>query len=207
MDVITDLYFFLTSVVLVSLSGVMTPGPVFAVTVLKGYKSKKAGALIAIGHGAVEFPLIFLLYMGLSEFFRSMLVQRTVSLFGGLILIYMGFQTFRNRKKAQIESQYAGHASFIAGFVSTAANPYFFLWWATVGATLILNASFFGFVGLVAFAMVHWSCDLAWDTFVSVTVFKSRRFWTEKVFNIIFLFCFAILTVFGLWFITSALLG
>ncbi|MGB9684193.1 MAG: LysE family transporter [Candidatus Bathyarchaeales archaeon] len=206
MEPITDFHLFLASVALVSLSGVMMPGPVFAVTVAKGYGNKKAGVLIAIGHGAIEFPLIFLLYLGLSELFRSIPVQRTISFLGGLILIYMGFQMFKTRKKASEEPRHSEHASFIAGFVATGANPYFFLWWATVGAALILNASIFGFVGLIAFAVVHWSCDLIWDTFVSVTVFKSRRFWTEKVFNIVFFFCFAVLAIFGLWFILSALL-
>ncbi|MGQ9539414.1 MAG: LysE family transporter, partial [Candidatus Bathycorpusculaceae bacterium] len=60
--------------------------------------------------------------------------------------------------------------------------------------------------GLIAFAVVHWLCDLVWDTFVSLTVFKSRRFWTEKVFNIVYFFCLAVLALFGLWFILSALL-
>ena len=206
MEPITDFYLFLASVALISLSGVMMPGPVFAVTVAKGYGSKKAGVLIAIGHGAIEFPLIFLLYLGLSELFRSILVQRTISFLGGLILVYMGFQMFKTRKKASEESRHSRHTSFIAGFVATGANPYFFLWWTTVGAALILNASIFGFVGLIAFAVVHWLCDLVWDTFVSVTVFKSRRFWTEKVFNIVFFFCFAVLAIFGLWFILSAFL-
>jgi threonine/homoserine/homoserine lactone efflux protein len=55
---------FLVSVVFTSLSGVMVPGPVFAVTVAHGYKNKIAGALIALGHGAIEFPLMFLIFFG-----------------------------------------------------------------------------------------------------------------------------------------------
>lgn len=206
MEPITDLLLFLASVALISLSGVMVPGPVFAVTIAKGYESKKAGALIAIGHGVIEFPLIFLLYFGISELFRSILIQKVVGLIGGLILIYMGLGMIRKHGKTSVEPHSLGCTSLVAGFVATAANPYFFLWWATVGAALILNASLFGYVGLTLFAIVHWSCDLAWDTLVSVTVFKSRRFWTKKVFSIVFIFCFAVLTVFGLWFIISALL-
>ena len=64
-----DLLSFLLSVVFVSLSGVMMPGPVFAVTVAKGYRSKVAGVLIALGHGAIEFPLMFLIYFGFTQFF------------------------------------------------------------------------------------------------------------------------------------------
>jgi len=203
---ITDFPLFLASVVFISLSGVMTPGPVFAVTVAKGYKSKVAGVLIALGHGAVEFPLILLLFFGLSGFFASTIVQKIIGVVGGAVLIYMGFQTFKNRKEANVETSHSGHASFIAGLVATGANPYFFVWWATVGVALIWNASVFGTFGLLAFATVHWLCDLAWDTFVSVTVFKSRRFLNERVFTMVFLFCFAVLVAFGFWFIISALL-
>jgi hypothetical protein len=99
MEPITDLYLFLISVVFISLSGVMMPGPVFAVTVIKGYRSKKAGVLIALGHGIVEFPLIFLLYFGLSGFFASTVVQKVIGIVGGSMLVYMGFQTFKTRKK------------------------------------------------------------------------------------------------------------
>ncbi|MEM2947676.1 MAG: LysE family transporter [Candidatus Bathyarchaeia archaeon] len=206
MEPITDLPLFLASVVFISLSGVMMPGPVFAVTVAKGYRSKAAGILIALGHGAVEFPLILLLYFGLSSFFASSIVQKAIGVVGGAVLIYMGFQTFKTKREASAETSHSGHASFIAGLIATGANPYFFIWWATVGVALIWNASIFGAMGLMAFVTVHWLCDLAWDTFVSVTVFKTKRFWNEKVFTLVFLFCFAVLVIFGVWFIISALL-
>jgi threonine/homoserine/homoserine lactone efflux protein len=202
----TSLPIFLSSVVLISLSGVMTPGPVFAVTVAKGYESRKAGILIALGHGLVEVPLIFLLFFGLSEFFRSVLVQKTASLLGGSVLIILGLQIFKNRRKISLKPQLSEYGSLFSGFAATAANPYFFLWWATVGATFIFEASVFGYMGIALFTIVHWSCDLAWYTFVAFTVFKSRRFWTQKVFEAVFLFCFTVLTAFGIWFLFSALL-
>ena len=117
---------FLSSVVLISLSGVMTPGPVFAVTVAKGYRSGKAGILIALGHGLVEVPLIFLLFFGLSEFFRSAMVQKTVSLLGSSVLIILGFQMFRNHRKICLKPQRSEYGSLFSGLAATAANPYFF---------------------------------------------------------------------------------
>jgi len=207
MEPITDFYFFLLSVIFISLSGVMMPGPVFAVTVAKGYKNKAAGALIALGHGAIEFPLIFLLYLGLSNFFTSPSIQKAISLVGGTVLICMGIQAFMTRKKvAHMEHGDSKHASFIAGVLATSANPYFFLWWATIGTMLIMNAYLFGFLGLLIFSVTHWSCDLLWDTFVSFTVFKLRRFWDRRIYELIFLFCFVLLVGFGVWFFISAFL-
>jgi threonine/homoserine/homoserine lactone efflux protein len=57
MAYITDFYLFLSSVVLISMSGVLMPGPLFAVTIEKASKHKTAGVLIALGHGVVEFRL------------------------------------------------------------------------------------------------------------------------------------------------------
>lgn len=83
MEFITDFYVFLASVLLISLSGVLMPGPLFAVTIKKAAKSKTAGALIAVGHGIVEFPLMFLIFFVLSQFDIPSVVQVTVGLVGG----------------------------------------------------------------------------------------------------------------------------
>jgi threonine/homoserine/homoserine lactone efflux protein len=206
MEVITDFYLFLISVIFISLSGVMMPGPLFAVTIAKSFKNKVAGVQVSFGHGIVEFPLMFLIYFGFAQLLASSLTQRIIGLIGGFIMIYMGLQMVKTENKTSEEYEKAKHSALVAGIVTTVANPYFLLWWATVGAVLIMNTTIFGFAGFLIFAIVHWLCDLLWNTFVSITVFKSRRFWTERVQKIVFGFCFMVLTGFGIWFIASALL-
>lgn len=56
----------------------MTPGPVFAVAIAKGSKDKAAGFLISLGHGIVEFPLMFLIYFGFAEFLSSSMAQKII---------------------------------------------------------------------------------------------------------------------------------
>ncbi len=77
------------------------PGPLFAVTISKASKSKTAGALIAVGHGIVEFPLMFLIFFVLSQFEIPSSVQVAVGLIGGLMMIFMGIQAFMNRHKQE----------------------------------------------------------------------------------------------------------
>jgi threonine/homoserine/homoserine lactone efflux protein len=206
MEAITDFYLFLVSVVFISLSGVMTPGPLFAVTIAKGFKDKIAGVLISVGHGVVEFPLMFLIYFGFVQFLASNVVQRVIGLVGGSLMVYLGLRMIRVERKAAEEGGESGHGSLVAGILTTGANPYFLLWWATIGVALVVNASLFGFLGFVVFAVTHWLCDLFWNIFVSITVFKSKRFWTKKVRNVVLGFCFLVLVGFGLWFIVSAVL-
>jgi threonine/homoserine/homoserine lactone efflux protein len=173
----TEFYLFLGSVVLISLTGVLMPGPLFAVTIEKAAKRKNAGLLIAVGHGIVEFPLMFLIYYGIEQIVASEIlqtVQITVGLIGGLLMMFMGVQTF-------------------------------ILWWLTIGTTLIITARSFGLLPFVVFAVVHWLCDFLWYSGISFAIFKSRQFWTERVHQAIFLFCFAVLVCFGVWFFSSAL--
>ncbi|HLE75515.1 MAG TPA: LysE family transporter [Candidatus Bathyarchaeia archaeon] len=205
MEFITDFYLFLASVVLISLSGVMMPGPLFAVTIEKASKRKNAGLLISAGHGIVEFPLMFLIYYGLTQFVIPDIVQITVGLIGGLLMVYMGVQIFRNRNKTNKKHESSKQDSLIAGIWTTAANAGFILWWLTIGTALIMNAKIFGLLGFSVFAVVHWLCDFLWYTVVAVLIFKSRRFWTERVHQAIFIFCFAVLVGFGAWFFSSAL--
>lgn len=209
METITTSFpFFLFSVVLISLSGVMSPGPLFAVTVAKASKEKSAGILISIGHGIVEFPLMFIVYLGFDWLLKSAFVQKIIGFVGGALMVYMGFKMLRTLRENESEkkSLYFRHGSIVSGVLATAGNPYFLLWWATIGLSLVINAAFFGFVGFLVFTIVHWVCDLIWNIFVSLIVFKSKRFWTKTVHNIVFGFCFSILAGFGVWFILSSLI-
>ena len=206
MEMITDFYFFLLSAILISLSGVMSPGPLFAVTIAKASREKNAGILISLGHGVVEFPLMFLIYFGFAWVFTSDFTQKAIGLVGGALMIYLGFRMLKTQRETEEKSSYFKYGSIASGIFATVGNPYFLLWWATIGAFLVMNAALFGLIGFSIFAIIHWSCDLVWNIFVSLMVFKSRRFWTKRVHEIVFGFCFIILTGFGAWFIISVLI-
>ncbi|MCW3996014.1 MAG: LysE family translocator [Candidatus Bathyarchaeota archaeon] len=207
MEFITDFYVFLGSVLLISLSGVLMPGPLFAVTLTKAAKSKAAGALIAVGHGIVEFPLMFLIFFVIRQFEIPNVVVATVGLIGGLLMIFMGVQAFRNRHKQEKATVNFKRDSVLAGAWTTGANAGFILWWLTIGMALILNAQMFGLIGFSVFAGVHWLCDFVWYAFVGLLIFESQRFWSERTRMGITLFCVAVFIGFGAYFMGSALLA
>jgi len=180
------------------------PGPLFAVTLRKAEKSKAAGALIAVGHGIVEFPLMLLIFFVLSQLTIPSAVQVTVGLVGGFLMVLMGIQTFRKRNKADDAPASLKRDSVLAGIYTTAANAGFILWWLTIGTTLILNAQLFGLGGFSVFAGVHWFCDFLFYTLVAVAVFKSQRFWNNRVRMGITFFCVIVFVGFGVYFMVSA---
>ena len=181
------------------------PGPLFAVTIKKASKSKAAGALIAVGHGIVEFPLMFLIFFLLSQFKIPSGVQVGVGTVGGFLMVFMGLQTFRKRHMQEEAIVDLKKDSLLAGIWTTAANAGFILWWLTIGTTLILNAKLFGLLGFSVFAGVHWLVDFSWYTVVALLIFKSQRFWTPGTRMVITLFCVAVFTCFGAYFMGSSL--
>jgi threonine/homoserine/homoserine lactone efflux protein len=201
---ITDCPLFLASVLLISLSGVLMPGPLFAVTLKQAEKSKFAGILIALGHGLIEFPLMFLIYYILSMYTIPAIVQVPVGLVGGGMMVLMGVQTYRGRNKNEESKITPMRDTIIAGAYTTAINAGFILWWLTIGTTLVLNAQIFGFLGFAIFTGVHWFVDLAWYTVAAFAVFSSQRFWNNKVRLAITFFCIAVFIGFGLYFMGSA---
>ena len=120
------------------------------------------------------------------------------------MLLYMGLQMLSALRKGYGQPKDLPYPSVVAGIITTGANPYFFLWWATIGAALVIGASRFGSVGLFLFALSHWLCDFIWGLLISVTVFKSKGLWSRKVQNMVFGACAAGLVLFGAWFIFSA---
>lgn len=202
----TSLGLFLLSAAGISLSGVMLPGPLTAATITKGYRDKNAGISIALGHAVIELPLMALIYFGFAHFFASPEAKKIIGLAGGLMLIFMGAMVFRVTGKAVGEAPDLPYGSFITGVIMTGANPYFFLWWATIGVALIATAAEFGIWALLLFAVVHWSCDLVWEQLVSMSVFKTRHLWTQKVQRTVFGICALVLVGFGVWFCFSVFL-
>ncbi|MDH5173994.1 MAG: LysE family translocator [Elusimicrobiota bacterium] len=184
----------------------MMPGPVFAVTLSKGYESPLAGIGIALGHGIVELPLIAIIYFGFARFFHLELVKAVVGIAGGSILIYMGSAMFRIRHEINEKNHSLSEGLVFAGFLTTVSNPYFFVWWATIGAALMTKAITFGLMGILLFVLVHWLSDLSWYYLVSSAVYRSKHLWNRKLHGILFGLCGAILIGFGGWFIFSAII-
>ena len=196
---------FLLSVVIISLSGVMMPGPMFAVTVAKSYKSQFAGTQIALGQAIVEIPLILLIYFGFARFFEEELVQIILYLIGAAMLLWLGVSMFRARSGVIEKGKDLAYNAVMAGVVTSLFNPFFILWWASIGIMLIRNSLDFGLTGFALFIPVHWLCDLIWLSFVSILIYRTQSLWGRKFQEWLFIACSLLLIGFGGWFLILGL--
>ncbi|MFA5628721.1 MAG: LysE family transporter [Dehalococcoidales bacterium] len=196
----------LLTVVGTSLSGVIAPGPMFAVTITKSFKSPWAGTLMALGHAVVEVPLIILLYFGLSHFFENTVVQFVFSILGGGVLIWLAIGLLKTPNEIKDGGRDIRYGAFTAGIIMTGLNPFFIMWWVTVGVLLLIK--FMAYweivaVGLTVFIIAHWFCDLIWLSFVSAVVYKTHNMWGATVQALVFIVAGLLMVGFGGWFIIS----
>jgi threonine/homoserine/homoserine lactone efflux protein len=200
-----ELLFFLFQVIVISLSGVMAPGPVTTAAIAMGPRNRFAGILIAIGHGIIEFPLMVVIIMGMGKIFQSKTTQIVIGLAGGVFLLVMAVGMLKSSWDIQQQdAKVAKSGPLIAGIVLSGGNPYFLLWWATVGLTLATTAKGLGIWAFALFAIVHWSCDLVWLWALSWASFKGSVLLGTKSQRIILVICGLALFVFGVFFIYNA---
>jgi threonine/homoserine/homoserine lactone efflux protein len=195
----------LASVIVISFSGVMMPGPMTAITLAKSYKSPWAGVWISLGHAVIEVPLILLIYFGFAQFFQNSIVRLVLSVAGSGMIIWLGVSMFRARTGVVRKGKDLPYNAFLAGIFASGFNPFFLLWWATIGSMLIMRILEFGTAGLIVFTIVHWLCDLVWLSLLSNVIYRTHTFWGQRLQEWLFIACSLLLIGFGLWFLISGI--
>lgn len=164
--------------------------------------------MIALGHAIVEIPLILLLVAGVGGLLQSPAARAGIGLAGGSVLLLMGVQLLLSLRNPNVGSAApVQRHPLLIGIVLTAANPYFLVWWATVGLALATKAVMFGALVLVLFAIVHWLCDLVWLEVLSVAGFKGSEVFGKRAQTVVSAICGTVLVGFGAMFLYDAYFG
>jgi threonine/homoserine/homoserine lactone efflux protein len=205
-----DLLDFGVEVIAVSASGVLAPGPLFFTNMLYGTKQgARAGLKMAYGHTAVELPLIILLAAGLFTFAAVTQYAGAIGLVGGIgILGFAGLQIANVvRKKSQTAHAMAGNKGpFVAGVALSALNPFFLLWWFTVGLKLVADSATFGLAaGIIVLFGLHIWMDYAWLAGTAYLASKGSSVIKSKYYPLLLAGLSAILAYYGITFILQAI--
>jgi threonine/homoserine/homoserine lactone efflux protein len=162
------------------------------------------GPLIVLGHGILEVCLVVAVVLGLGKFLVRDSVVGWIGILGGAVLIWMAWGMFRGVGRLSL-SMAADRGErrrhpVLAGILTSLSNPYWAVWWATIGLGYIALSLKLGTIGLVAFYCGHILSDLAWYGAISLSLVLGHRLLTDRIYRGLVAGCAAFLLGFGLFF-------
>jgi len=206
---------FLASAFAIGLTGALSPGPLTTLAITEGARRGRwSGSWLSAGHGLVEGTLVVAIGLGLGSILKQPIVGSIIGIGGGLFLLWMGWGLVGGAWRGQLSLQTvtAAEAPFItrmglvpAGAALSVSNPYWSLWWASVGAGMILTALQWGTLGLVVFYAVHWLTDFFWLSTMSFLTASGRGLMNDRVYRIVLVACGLFLMAFSAYFVVSGL--
>ncbi len=197
---------FAVLVVVISASGVMAPGPLFAATVSYGLREgTRAGFKMAIGHTIVEFPLVILLGIGVFSLESFPEFRTVISVLGAITLfVFATIQIRTTLRGKELVLSNLKQGPLIAGIVFSALNPFFIIWWLAIGFKLISDAmSMWAFAGILIVFGLHIWMDFAWLGTVSFLSSKSSRILSNRNYKILMIGLSLMLIYFGITFLVD----
>jgi threonine/homoserine/homoserine lactone efflux protein len=206
-----NLFNFAVTTILVTASGALAPGPLFFSAVSEGAKTGyKSGLIFSIAHTIVEFTLVILLSLGLSSVAEQSFIKFISGIAGGLVLLVFGaFQirssiideTLKTESKKSISRNL-----LILGLALSALNPFFIVWWLTIGTSLILLAlEFASILGVIFMYFCHVWMDYIWLILTAHFARKGVDLIGFKWYRILLGLFGIILIYFGVVFIINSL--
>jgi threonine/homoserine/homoserine lactone efflux protein len=162
--------------------------------------------LIVIGHAILEAALVVAVVLGLSRFLTHSVTVIGMSLIGGIVMAWAGWSMMRCARTitwGQAARSSPALHPVATGIVVSLSNPYWTIWWATIGLTYLMIGLQFGTAGVIAFLAGHLLADLTWYSLVSIGVAKGRNLLPEGAYRRVAALCAVAVVGFGCWFIAT----
>jgi len=201
-----------TTAFVIGFSGALMPGPLLARTISETARyGFWAGPLLTFGHGILELALVVALALGFSQFVEGDLVPSIIGLVGGLVLIGMGLAMARQGwQKTPIPVVKSvtiaqNRALVLSGVLVSLSNPYWFIWWATIGAAYLVWSLKLGVAGVASFFTGHILADMTWYALVAFIIATGRKIISDTTYSWLLLACGFALAGLGGYFVASGI--
>ena len=192
----------------IGLTGALAPGPTLVATINSSLqRGWTMGPKVAAGHALAEVVIFILIVEGLAAVAEEQ--TGIVAAVGGSALILFGLLTLKGSKTATMEISEKGATSnpYLAGALTSVANPYFWIWWLSVGSALVLAELRESLVLAMIFMIGHWGADFGWYTLVSTSLDRGRTLLSEANYRRTLALCGAFLVLFGASYLAGAWSG
>jgi len=188
----------------IGLTGALAPGPTLVATINASLAGDwTTGLKISLGHIVVETLIFLLIVLGLAAVAQP--YTNEIAGVGGTALVVFGIMTVLGSREASLTASSAGTVPnpYMAGLLTSAANPYFWIWWLSVGSAMVIAGLEGGLVLAGIFMIGHWCADTGWYTFVSTGVSRGRTILSDHTYHRIMAACGVFLVLFGLYYLSG----
>jgi threonine/homoserine/homoserine lactone efflux protein len=192
----------------IGLTGALAPGPTLVATINASIAGDwTTGLKVSLGHVIVELFLVLLILMGLASV--ALPYTSAIAGIGGIALIAFGALTIAGSGNATMRTTSTQPVvnPYMAGFVTSAANPYFWIWWLSIGSAMVIAGLQGGLVLVGALMIGHWSADIVWLTLVSTGVSRGRTIVSDTAYQKIIALCGIFLILFGAYYLSHLLVS
>lgn len=193
----------------IALSGALMPGPLLTATISESSRRGFiTGPLLIAGHAILELVLVIALLLGLAPFLQLPAVFVATALSGSVILFGLAFGMFKSLPSLHLTretNQKQRNQPVLDGILLSVANPYWIIWWATIGLGYILYSWQFGLAGVAFFFAGHILADLGWYSLVAAMVAGGRQYLTDRLYRGLIAVCAVFLIVFAGYFAWAGL--
>lgn len=200
----------LLSSIVIALSGAMMPGPLLTITISESTRrGPMTGPLLILGHAILELILIIALLMGLGPVLKNELFFIIIALIGGIIMFWMAWGMFRSLPSLSVNTDIQTKQKnnlLLSGALLSLANPYWIIWWATIGIGYIVYSEKLGLWGVIFFFIGHITGDFIWYSAISIAVSKGKKLFTNKTYRILIGVCGSFLVGFAIYLMFTALI-
>lgn len=209
MPELTILLTIFVSSFVIAFSGALMPGPLLTAAISESsQRGFIVGPLMIAGHAILELVLVVTLLLGLAPFLQLPAVFVATALIGAVILFGMAWGMFRSLPSLHLSwdsDRKQRKNPVLSGILMSVVNPYWIIWWATIGLGYILYSWQFGLAGVAFFFTGHILADLVWYSLVTAAVAGGRRFLTDRLYRGLIAVCATFLIVFAGYFAYAGL--
>lgn len=190
----TDIIHFISLGVVLGLAAGISPGPMLALVISETLRHNRAeGMKIAFAPLLTDTPIVLLTLFVISKLSNADTVLGIIAIMGGLFVAYLAFESIKT-KGLELVTQTEKPQSIRKAIMANMFNPHPYIFWLTIGATTLLNASQKSNAAVVVFIAAFYVMLVGSKVAVALIVDKSRDFlknkayiWTMRILGLLLL--------------------
>jgi len=200
-----DLLSILFSGIVFGIVAGISPGPLLALVISETVKhNRKEGIKIATAPLITDLPIIIFSLILLSSLIEYNVLMAIIAFCGAAFIIFLSYKNFIV-KEISFNMDLAKPRSRLKGILANFLSPHPYLFWISVGGTILLKAIHKNIYFGIAFLLGFYLMLIGSKVLIAFIVDKSKDYLTSKLYIIIVRILGFVLLLFALFFIIEGI--